>query len=131
MAIDQKDKDFVSELLQQLMPMMVMAATAGNKPKEEVKFDRTSCPDCKQMRGGCKGKHEKAVAYPSGDEFEEYFQGITLNGITYNSGHQRIPVLVPEHSGIANQVALWEQQERNQRYGIKKSNVTRRLASTV
>ncbi len=110
------------EKLQEMMTMASMAAaqTIANHMKPpgpseaqiaEQVATKQQCADCGQVRAACKGKHRKAIIYPKNEDRARFFQGVRINGITYQSQNAGQEVLVPEDSNVEYMVQQWERQE--------------------
>jgi hypothetical protein len=87
------------------------------------------CPECRQDKKGCKGRHTKVVVYPRDGRWARYFQGVTINGINYRSSNSSHKIVVPANADIARLVAEWENNEIEVSSGRKREHKTGHVSS--
>ncbi len=81
------------------------------------------CPACRQAQYvdhngvvfACGEKHIKMSVYPSFND--KWFQGVSVNGVTYRSNFAGHLITVPAENEIQKTVENWEKQERESAQG--------------
>jgi hypothetical protein len=82
------------------------------------------CPECRQEKKACKGKHAKLAVFPRDDRWGRYFQGVIINGVTYRSNNSADAITVPANAGIERIVMEWENNEIEVSTGRKRQHVS-------
>jgi hypothetical protein len=121
--------------LQEMLTQASMAAGAGLaaalKPAQQVAkegeekaqqfFKGQRCHECRQLAKSCRGKHRQAIIFPRNEAVQDFFPGLRLNGVLYDSGPDMIPVTIPAEWDAENMMAAWVAAEIINIKGRKKN----------
>lgn len=75
------------------------------------------CPECKQPKMGCGGKHKQVVVFPRNVRHARFFQGFKLNGVRYISNGPGHAITVPASCDVEHALQKFERNEDEQAQG--------------
>lgn len=114
---------FASKMVETVAKATQPQAQAGRRA--EVWNPGPVCRECGQYQAGCKGEHTMMVVLPSREEFIEWFPGVWINHVKYESAHPANPICVPTNA-VGTIKEIIQNYERGERRLTKGHDHSRR-----
>ncbi len=91
---------------------MAVAREGASKGRQLLADSKSQCPECRQYRSACKGKHKQVIVYPQNPRLvRPGWVGVKLNGVTYRSNDSKHKITVPAKSPVMSLLRAWEKAE--------------------
>lgn len=125
---DERIAKAIGDALEKALPMAAAVAAQAVANAQQSQQQATAmargailngekCPECRQLKIACRGKHRRVCALPSTQRHARWFQGYMVNGVRYLSSYPGHLITIPEDLPIEHAIQEYERNEDEMLHG--------------